>query len=332
MLSRLTKVLRQEWKFDGFVVSDYTSVRELINHGVAANEEEAAAAALNAGVEMEMVSRSYNAFGQKLLQEKKLSQATIDEAVRRILRIKFRLGLFDRPYTDEAREPNSLLRPESIRLAREIAGRSMVLLKNDRETLPLSKNVGSIAVIGPLADDRACATRLVGRRRQGRKHGHAARRNTKQRCRRKRRSVMQRAVTSKATRPPVFRKQSISRSSLTSRSFLLARLHDMVGEAASRSYARFAGTQMELVQAIHATGKPTVVVLGEWTAFVDRLDRRQCARDSRIVDGRQPGSGNAIADILVWRRESGRQIAGDISAHCRAGADVLQLHEHWSTT
>ena len=150
----LTKVLREEWKFDGFVVSDYTSVKELINHGVVANEEEAAAAALNAGVEMEMVSRSYNAFGPKLLQQNKLSTATIDEAVRRILRIKFRLGIFDRPYTDEAREPNSLLRPESIRLAREIAGRSMVLLKNDRDTLPLNKNVGSIAVIGPLADDR----------------------------------------------------------------------------------------------------------------------------------------------------------------------------------
>src|SRR5678816_4410878 len=136
----LTKVLRQEWKFDGFVVSDYTSVKELINHGVVANEEDAAAAALNAGVDMEMVSRSYNMFGPKLLQEKRLSQATIDEAVRRILRIKYRLGLFDKPYTDETREPGSLLRPESLRLAREAAARSTVLLKNDRETLPLNKN------------------------------------------------------------------------------------------------------------------------------------------------------------------------------------------------
>jgi beta-glucosidase len=122
----LTKVLRDEWKFDGFVVSDYTSVKELINHGIAANEEEAAAAALNAGVEMEMVSRSYNTFGPKLLQQNKVSRARIDEAVRRILRIKFRLGLFDRPYADEALEPNALLRPESIRLAREVAGRSIV--------------------------------------------------------------------------------------------------------------------------------------------------------------------------------------------------------------
>src|SRR5918993_318123 len=150
----LTKVLRHEWNFDGFVVSDYTSVKELINHGVVANEEEAAAAALNAGVDMEMVGRSYNAFGEQLLYQNKVSMATIDEAVRRVLRIKFRLGLFDRPYTDEAREGGALLRPESLRLARELAARSMVLLKNDRNTLPLNKNIGSIAVIGPLADDR----------------------------------------------------------------------------------------------------------------------------------------------------------------------------------
>src|SRR5689334_632115 len=115
----LTKVLRDEWKFDGFVVSDYTSVRELINHGVAANEEQAAALALNAGVDMEMVSRSFNQFGPQLLEQRKLSQATIDEAVRRILRIKYRLGLFNNPYTDEAREPQSLLRPDSLALARQ---------------------------------------------------------------------------------------------------------------------------------------------------------------------------------------------------------------------
>src|SRR5678815_2097893 len=143
-----TKVLRQEWKFDGFVVSDYTAVKELINHGIAGNEEEAAAAALNAGVDMEMVSRSYNQFGPQLLKQNKLSNATIDEAVRRILRIKYRLGLFDKPYTDETRESGSLLRPESVRLAREIAARSMVLLKNDRGVLPLNKSVSSLAVIG----------------------------------------------------------------------------------------------------------------------------------------------------------------------------------------
>ena len=150
----LTKVLRGEWKFDGFVVSDYTSVKELINHGIAANDYEAAAAAINAGVDMEMVSRTFNEQGTQLLNAKSVSQATIDEAVRRILRIKFRLGLFEHPYTDESLEGKSILTAEHRAAAREIAGRSMVLLKNDRETLPLSKSLRSVAVIGPLADDR----------------------------------------------------------------------------------------------------------------------------------------------------------------------------------
>src|SRR5882762_6450151 len=150
----LTTVLRGEWKFDGFVVSDYTSVKELINHGLAATDKDAAQAAINAGVDMEMVSRLFNQHGPELLKEGKVSQATIDEAVRRILRIKFRLGLFEHPYTDEAAEQSSLLSADSRAAARHIAGRSMVLLKNEREALPLSKEVRSIAVIGPLADDR----------------------------------------------------------------------------------------------------------------------------------------------------------------------------------
>src|SRR5438128_3188027 len=150
----LTQVLRGEWKFDGFVVSDYTAVQELINHGLAANEKEAARLALNAGVDMEMVSRDFNQHGPDLLRSGQLSQATIDEAVRRILRIKFRLGLFEHPYVDEPRERSVILSPANVAAARELATRSMVLLKNERETLPLSKEVKSIALIGPLADDQ----------------------------------------------------------------------------------------------------------------------------------------------------------------------------------
>src|SRR5258706_7555501 len=130
----LTRVLRGEWKFEGFVVSDYTSVKELINHGLAADDKGAARAALNAGVDMEMVSRTFNQQGPSLLPERQLTQATIDGAVRRILRIKFRLGLFEHPYVAETLESNALLTSENRAAARVIAGRSMVLLKNDRET------------------------------------------------------------------------------------------------------------------------------------------------------------------------------------------------------
>src|SRR5678815_1969810 len=291
-----TKVLRDEWKFDGFVVSDYTAVKELINHGIAGNEEEAAAAALNAGVDMEMVSRSYNQFGPQLLKENKLSTATIDEAVRRILRIKFRLGLFDRPYTDEAREPASLLRPESIQLAREIAGRSMVLLKNDRETLPLNKNVGSIAVIGPLADDRRAplgwwagdgkeentVTPLAGIKAKvsaQTKVGYA------KGC-----DVLGESTTGFQEAVDLAKGSDVA-------IVFVGELHEMVGEAASRATLDLPGRQMELVQAIHATGKPTVVVLTNGRPLsVGWIVNNVPAILESWMAGSQ--SGNAIADIL----------------------------------
>jgi beta-glucosidase len=292
----LTKVLRQEWKFDGFVVSDYTSVRELINHGVAGNEEEAAALALNAGIDMEMVSRSFNQFGPQLLKQNKLTTATIDEAVRRILRIKFRLGLFDKPYTDETREPGSLLRPESIRLAREIAGRSMVLLKNDRDALPLNKSLGSIAVIGPLADDRRAplgwwagdgkpedtVTPLTGIKEKvsaQTKVGYA------KGC----------EVTGDSTAG--FQEAlDLAKASDVAIVFV-GEIADMVGEGASRASLDLPGRQMQLVQAIHATGKPTVVVLvnGRPLSIGWIVDNVPAILES-WMGGSQ--SGNAIADVL----------------------------------
>ena len=292
----LTKVLRDEWKFDGFVVSDYTSVRELINHGIAANEEQAAAAALNAGVDMEMVSRSYNQFGPQLLKQNKLSAATINEAVRRILRIKFRLGLFDRPYTDEAREPTSLLRPESIRLAREIAGRSMVLLKNDRETLPLNKNLGSIAVIGPLADDRRAPL--------GWWAGDGKEENTITPLAGIKAKVSAQTRVGYAKGCDVLGDSTADFSEAVDLAkgsdvtvVFVGELHEMVGEAASRATLDLPGRQMELVQAIQATGKPTVVVLVNGRPLsVGWIVNNVPAILESWMGGTQ--SGNAIADIL----------------------------------
>ena len=149
----LTRILRDEWHFDGFVVSDYTSVQEMIAHGYAADGPEAARLGLTAGVDMEMVSRLYNQNGAELLRQGKITMPEVDEAVRRILRVKFRAGLFEHPYVDEAREASVILSAENQRAAREVAARSLVLLKNERETLPFDKNIRSIAVVGPLADD-----------------------------------------------------------------------------------------------------------------------------------------------------------------------------------
>lgn len=147
----LRQILRDEWGFDGFVVSDWASVTEMIFHGFAEDEKDAATKAINAGVDMEMATTSYFDNISKLLEENKISEARIDEAVRNILRVKFRLGLFDNPYADPEAS-KKILDPAFLDHARTVARQSTVLLKNENKTLPLSADIKSVAVIGPLAD------------------------------------------------------------------------------------------------------------------------------------------------------------------------------------
>jgi beta-glucosidase len=151
----LTDVLRGELGFEGFVVSDWDSVLELVHHGVAEDAADAGAIALHAGVDMDMVSNTYLTTLADSLAHGKVSQDDIDEAVRRILRIKFRAGLFDQPMTDPARATRDLLRPESRSLARQFARETMVLLKNANGLLPLESNFKRIAVVGPLIHARS---------------------------------------------------------------------------------------------------------------------------------------------------------------------------------
>lgn len=148
----LKKILREEWGFDGFVVSDWASVTEMINHGYAEDEKDAAAKAINAGVEMEMATTSYFDNIKSLLEEKKITMKEIDDAVRDILKVKYRLGLFDKPYTDPQAE-KMILDPAFLDHARTVARQSVVLLRNENSTLPLSSDkITSVAVIGPLSD------------------------------------------------------------------------------------------------------------------------------------------------------------------------------------
>ncbi len=146
----LTEVLRDQWGFKGFVVSDWAAVNELIHHGYAADKAQAATLALNAGVDMEMVSDCYRTSLPPLLEAGKVSAATFDEAVRHILRIKIVKGLLDRPYTT----PGKLGAAAAVALAREAVARCCVLLKNDRDILPLHVGGGTVALIGPMADNR----------------------------------------------------------------------------------------------------------------------------------------------------------------------------------
>jgi beta-glucosidase len=256
----LTEVLRDEWKFDGTVVSDYTAVKELIAHSLAANEKEAAAYALNAGVDMEMVSRLYFQNAAHLLKEHKVSMRAIDQAARRVLRLKFRLGLFEHPYGDEALEKTTLLKPEHLAAARSAAARSFVLLKNDGDILPISKDLKSIAVIGPLANDAQsvigpwsgdgntndAVSLLAGIRAK-------VASNTKI-------AYAKGCDIKNDSRDSVEEALSAARDS----DFVILALGesaDMSGEAAARSSLDLPGRQLELLQAVHAIGKPYAVVL-----------------------------------------------------------------------
>jgi beta-glucosidase len=291
----LTKVLRGEWKFDGFVVSDYTAVQELIQHGAAADEADAAQLALNAGVDMEMVSRLYNKHGAELLRSGQLSQATIDEAVRRVLRIKFRLGLFDHPYADESRERSVIMSTANLAAAREIAARSMVLLRNEREILPLNKNVKSIALIGPLADDQLdmlgswngdgqasdAVTLLAGLRAKV----PAAKINYAKGCDIEGDSTAGFDEAVRAARESEVVIVAVGESAA------------MSGEAASRANLDLPGRQLDLLKALQATGKPVVVVLMNGRPLtINWLAENSPAILETWFAGTQ--AGNAIADVL----------------------------------
>jgi len=329
----LTKILRGEWKFDGFVVSDYTSVQEMIAHGYAADGADAARLGLTAGVDMEMVSRLYNQNGAELLRQGKITMAEIDEAVRRILRIKFRAGLFEHPYVEESREASVILSAENQRAAREVAARSMVLLKNERDVLPLDKQLRRIAVVGPLADDpRATIGPWSGDGQPQNTvtllQGIKAKVSPQTRVLyAKGVAIEGKGVTGNFDAPPpvasaaggtnVASAADIEAARLATtptgansiaEAVRVARESDMVivavgetaemsGEAASRTTLDLPGRQLELVQAIQQTGKPyAVVLMNGHPLSIGWLAENSPAILETWFAGTQ--GGNAIADVL----------------------------------
>ncbi|MGR5143214.1 beta-glucosidase BglX [Photobacterium sp. DNB23_23_1] len=154
----LTDILRDQWGFEGFVVTDYTAINELVPHGYARDDKHAAEIAFNAGADMDMVGQLYINYLEELVAEGKVSEEKVDTAVRQILEMKWRLGLFEDPYryNDVSRAEREILSVENQNAARDVARKSFVLLKNDNQTLPLKDDeIKSIALIGPLADSKA---------------------------------------------------------------------------------------------------------------------------------------------------------------------------------
>ena len=152
----MTDILRNEWKFDGFVVSDWGSIRETAVHGYAKDRKDAALKSFNAGLDVDMESSAYLKHMKELVSEGKISMEKIENSVRKVLRMKYLTGVMENPYRycNQEREDTIILKKEYLKLAREAACKSMVLLKNKNQVLPLSENLKSIAVIGPLADSK----------------------------------------------------------------------------------------------------------------------------------------------------------------------------------
>lgn len=292
----INRVLRGEFGFEGFIVSDWNSVGELITHGYAADARDAARLAFGATVDMDMMGGIYAGHLADLVRTGVVPEASLDAAVRRVLRAKFALGLFDHPYVDPATETAVILRDDHVAAARDAARQSMVLLRNEGGLLPLSGDTRSIAVIGPLADNKGdllgswhamgrpedVVTVLAGIRRR-------AGPNT---------SVTYAQGSSVTGQERDGFAQAVEAARNADVAIVVVGEQEFeTGEAASRASLDLPGVQQQLAEAVHGTGTPLVVVLLTGRPFaIPWLAEHVPA----ILQAWHPGiqGGNAVADIL----------------------------------
>ncbi len=317
----LTDILRDEWKFNGFMVSDFSAIHELIAHGTATDDAQAATESLTAGVDMDMVDGAYLKELPGLVKSGKVPASVVDEAVRRVLRIKFKAGLFEHPYTDANREKTDILTPESREVARKLGFESLVLLQNNNDLLPLSRKQ-TIAVIGPLANDKAsqlgpwagngqaadAVTPLEAlRQKLGNDHVLYAKGVDIPPFESGRAAGVAAPAPASATgatggeteNQPASIDDAVSTASKADVVVLfVGELAAMSGEASSRSSLDLPGDQMKLIDAVVATRKPVVLVLESGRP----LDIRWAPQKvSAIVQAWFLGveAGNAIAHTLL---------------------------------
>ncbi|WP_276256822.1 beta-glucosidase BglX [Halomontanus rarus] len=294
----VSDVLKDDWGFEGFVVSDWNSFRELIYHGVAADEREAAELAIEAGSDMDMVGHIYSEELVSLVENGAVSKATLDDAVGRILRTKLLLGLLDDPYTyfDDERRSSTILSDDHQQTAREVARESMVLLKNDDSLLPLS-DVEDIAVVGSLADSE---TDVLGEWRARGDPVHAV-------------TVLDGIEETVDVGTTVTYAPGYERSGKTSDSLrddavdvvtdadvavvTVGETWDLSGECSSRTSIDLPGDQREVLEALVETGTPVVAVLMNGRPLaVPWMDEQVSTILETWFLGTQ--AGHAIADVL----------------------------------
>ena len=300
-----TSILKNEWGFDGFVESDYTAVQELLNHGVAATGADAGALALNAGTDSEMVSTNLRDSGEQLLASGKISMARLDDAVRRILRVKFRAGLFDHPYVDVSKAESAQERPDALAAARKDASKSMVLLENQNHTLPFDSSKKT-AVIGPLAkaasdmlgpwwgrgdDDKDIVDVFSGINAQSPGATYA------EGCQLSHQEAPDYKEENDCGSDAGFAQAVATANAADQVVLALGETRAHSGEANVRSELSLPGRQEELVKAIKATGKPFVVVLFNGRPLT--LDGVTGVAPA-VLEAWFPGvqAGNAVADVL----------------------------------
>jgi len=302
----LTEVLRRRWGFDGLVVSDWNSVLQLVRQGLAADEEEAAEKSLLAGVDLDMADGLYRRHLAPLIASGRVRVDAVDEAVRRVLRVKFEQGLFERPFVEPSALTNAAPTPAQLAATEEFATRSIVLLKNSG-VLPLAPAVGKIALIGPLATERAA---LLGSWAQ---QGRAEEVTTIE--------AGLREKIPAGTAVAVARGCAIEGggSDGFAEAVAVARAADVVvlclgeeawmsGESASRSTLRLPGVQEDLARAVAATGRPVVLVLISGRPVeIAAIEPAMAA----VVAAWQPGTraGAAIADVLSGRTNPSARLA-----------------------
>ena len=339
----LTDVLRKDWGFQGIVLSDAFAVGNLVTHGYALDGEDAAYKAISAGVNMDMASLTYAHNLLKVVKEGKVSEAYIDQMVLPILEAKYDLGLFTHPYVDESKVDTVLNRPEGLALERKLAGRSMVLLRNEGRVLPLSKELKKVAVIGPLAD---AAQDVEGGWTVEGLFGHGSKSHpvtvlngiknklpsdaqvtlvTGAQPSKVYAGMLDEVTGTKQIPPPTPQETAdwIAKARTAAEDAdvvvaVLGEMANMSGEAASRATLNLPGIQEQMLEAVVATGKPVVLVLENGRPLdISWVSEHVPA----ILEAWYPGTegGNAVADVLFgdvnpggklpvsWPREAGAE-------------------------
>ncbi|WP_282796786.1 glycoside hydrolase family 3 N-terminal domain-containing protein [Streptomyces sp. CC224B] len=321
----LTEILKHQWGFDGFVVSDWNGVRELVAHGFAEDDAAAARLALTAGVDMEMVSTTLREHGERLLREGRIDAGRLDDAVARILRLKFTLGLFDDPYADEGAAVAGPV-PATRRAARAAAARCMVLLKNERGTLPLRTSVGSIAVVGPFGDSGdLLGTWAVPA--AAAKYPSVRVLDAVRRAAPGARVTYARGVATEGGDTRGIRAAVAAARAADVTVVVVGEPPALSGEAAARADIGLPGVQERLIEAVARTGRPFVVVLvnGRPLTVGGWLDSAPA-----VLEAWHPGveAGNAIADVLFGKVDPGGRLPVSFP---RAVGQIPVHYNHEST-